>query len=484
MLSLLLSVALVIASPINSVRQNTIHNAIEDIGKVDILGSSAHEFGHDIMRHEPDSDWNAEGTEMKRIRLDAETLSPRDTDDQDFGLTWINDIDGSPSLDFANDNYTPPFSVLDSPELPFDINGDTRGEYTTPETQMMPTSTVSTKEKIEEGMWKLSRNLATVGDVWKEYTRGLNGKPSIKALEAEFGAKWRSDDADRILYYGRRQIYEMIEDLIRQRQTDDEAVAQVEALRKSNNWSIHTLQKNLKHFQAKNGRIEKIGSEPDDVPYTLLRNLTTVPQVWQEYTVGIYGNPSVRSLDIEYGSKWRTSTPEDRKFDNGRKRIYNYIESSIQQGKPEQEAVNELETIRARHSWSLGTLQHYISQHDDWNQIPTYTLARNLTTVKEIWAEYKEGINGNPSVESLDSNYGPKWRGNIVEQKYYSQRKKIYSLVENLVSNGLSDDEAVERLDKYLLGIQRKASWLGTQNQAEIVETILNPTESPLNAGN
>ena len=330
----------------------------------------------------------------------------------------------------------------------------------------------------------LNKDPSTVGAVWQEYTRGLNGKPSIKALEAEFGAKWRSDDADRVLYYGRRQIYEMVEDLIRQKQTDDEAVAQVEALRKSNNWSIHTLQKNLKHFQAKNGRIEMIGSEPDNVPYTLLRNLTTVPQVWQEYTIGIYGNPSVRSLDIEYGSKWRTASPQDRIFNNRRTFIYNYIESSIQQGKPEQEAVNELETIRARHDWTLNTLQYYISQHDDWNQLPVYKQYRNLTTIKEIWAEYKVGINGNPSVQSLDSNYGSKWRANIVEQKYYSQRKKIYSLVENLVSHGLSDDEAVERLDKYLLGIQRKASWLGTQNQAEIVETILNPTESPLNAGN
>ena len=41
--------------------------------------------------------------------------------------------------------------------------------------------------------------------------------------------------------------------------------------------------------------------------YRLSRQVTTVPELWREWTVGLGGLPSVVSLDASYGSRWRTT---------------------------------------------------------------------------------------------------------------------------------------------------------------------------------
>ena len=39
--------------------------------------------------------------------------------------------------------------------------------------------------------------------------------------------------------------------------------------------------------------------------YKLSREISTVPDLWREWTVGLAGLPSVEELDRRYGSKWR-----------------------------------------------------------------------------------------------------------------------------------------------------------------------------------
>ena len=322
-------------------------------------------------------------------------------------------------------------------------------------------------------IYRFNRTISTVGQVWQEYTRGLNGNPTVKDLEAEYGAKWRNSDAERNFFSGRKRIYEMVDTLIGMGQTEDEAVDKVEELRATNNWSLNRLQSSLKFYNVSNGSIERRTNEFDSIAYCQFTNLSTVPQVWQEYTMGIYGQPSIRSLDIEYGSRWRNTSAAGKLY-SGRKAIYNAIESKISQGTVENEAVNEFETMRKQYNWSLNQLQQHISKgkkQNKMNQVPEYKQYRNLTTIRDIWNEYKVGINGNPSVESLDSTYGPQWRGKGVDRTFYYRRKKIYSVVESLVSHGMSEEEAVASLDKYIWEKCHQPPWL-EYNGAEVVELL------------
>ncbi|MGH3054454.1 MAG: transcription activator GCR1-like domain-containing protein [Gaiellaceae bacterium] len=56
------------------------------------------------------------------------------------------------------------------------------------------------------GNWQL----ATVQQVWNEYQNGLNGGPSLRQLEEECGAEWRSETNNRKFFNTRLAIYEEI----------------------------------------------------------------------------------------------------------------------------------------------------------------------------------------------------------------------------------------------------------------------------------
>ena len=54
-----------------------------------------------------------------------------------------------------------------------------------------PTSTSSEPSVDKESKYRLD-DVSTVPEAWNEYEKGINGKPSIKAL-IESKAKWRRD---------------------------------------------------------------------------------------------------------------------------------------------------------------------------------------------------------------------------------------------------------------------------------------------------
>ena len=39
--------------------------------------------------------------------------------------------------------------------------------------------------------------------------------------------------------------------------------------------------------------------------YKMQRGLKTIKEIWDEYTVGLKGQPSIKSLDERYGASWR-----------------------------------------------------------------------------------------------------------------------------------------------------------------------------------
>ena len=200
------------------------------------------------------------------------------------------------------------------------------------------------------------RNLKTVPQAWQEYKYGLNGSPSIETMIANFGLSWLTSRADDSYYHKRRKLYSYIQKAIDGGQSEVDVVHQLEKIRIEQNWTLSTLQDNFSSLtiDKASGRLEFFYSD-----YELLRNLTTVHQVWEEYKYGKNGNPSVESLEIDSGTGWITSNTE-RRYYYSRKRIYDYILNAIRTGSPEEDAVNDLEKLRLENKWTLKMLQQNI----------------------------------------------------------------------------------------------------------------------------
>lgn len=78
--------------------------------------------------------------------------------------------------------------------------------------------------------YRLSRQVVTVPDLWREWTVGLGGLPSVAALDAAYGSSWRSP-SERQYYSMRKVIIDEIIAMAGNSLEDQEAIAiAVEAL--------------------------------------------------------------------------------------------------------------------------------------------------------------------------------------------------------------------------------------------------------------
>jgi hypothetical protein len=50
----------------------------------------------------------------------------------------------------------------------------------------------------------MSRTVKTVEMLWREWTVGLGGKPSINALDSTWGSRWRSGRQSELQWYSLR----------------------------------------------------------------------------------------------------------------------------------------------------------------------------------------------------------------------------------------------------------------------------------------
>jgi hypothetical protein len=82
--------------------------------------------------------------------------------------------------------------------------------------------------------------------------------------------------------------------------------------------------------------------------------------------------------------------------------------------------------------------------------VPVYLMKRAFQDVINLCLEWKEGVDGGPSVESLEAQFGSRWRRVEKERKYFERRKPIYRLVDG-VSNtlGVPYMSAAESVESY-----------------------------------
>lgn len=71
----------------------------------------------------------------------------------------------------------------------------------------------------------------------------------------------------------------------------------------------------------------------------------TVPELWQEWTIGFDGGPSVQAMDDAHGQTWRGKNHALGQFYSMRRTIINEVKRKSGNG-PVRPAINELEQQR------------------------------------------------------------------------------------------------------------------------------------------
>ena len=82
---------------------------------------------------------------------------------------------------------------------------------------------------------------------------------------------------------------------------------------------------------------------------TALARVFTVKDAWQEWQEGLAGQPALRELEARWGSRWRPGNAVRIAFSR-RKVIWDEILACTARGKSVDEAVAELELLRASRS--------------------------------------------------------------------------------------------------------------------------------------
>ncbi|KAG2229729.1 hypothetical protein INT48_002063 [Thamnidium elegans] len=78
-----------------------------------------------------------------------------------------------------------------------------------------------------------------------------------------------------------------------------------------------------------------------------------------------------------------------------------------------------------------------------------YKMKRNLVTINDLWQEYDVGLSGNPSIKSLEEEFGTKWRKSRTESKFFSTRLIVYKEVQKISRDDcISTEEAAKKLER------------------------------------
>jgi hypothetical protein len=90
-------------------------------------------------------------------------------------------------------------------------------------------------------------------------------------------------------------------------------------------------------------------AEPGLPAVTALARVYTVTDAWREWQEGLAGRPAIRELEERWGSRWRPGNTVKVQFCR-RKVIWDAVRARVARGKTEEEAVAELEQLRAGRS--------------------------------------------------------------------------------------------------------------------------------------
>ncbi|KAK9465133.1 transcriptional activator of glycolytic enzymes-domain-containing protein [Lipomyces arxii] len=191
---------------------------------------------------------DSSGTSMLGDPMDAVV----GTQTQDGSQRSSNGTNGQ--ADTTNNGVTGPPSVLNASQLNNNLlmsvstHGNTVSNPVTP----MRSHHRRRSSMHLDAQYKMDRATQSVDRFWEEWTIGINGAPSIQALNATFRASWRSEVAERKFYSQRLVLVRTIEWMARTRHISaSEAVDELEKRRRNENISLSRLCRILREEETK-----------------------------------------------------------------------------------------------------------------------------------------------------------------------------------------------------------------------------------------
>lgn len=78
----------------------------------------------------------------------------------------------------------------------------------------------------------------------------------------------------------------------------------------------------------------------------------------------------------------------------------------------------------------------------------TYRMSPQVKTIPDLWQEWTVGFGGGPSVESLNTRFGCKWRKSVAHRQWYSRRRRLIRVIQDRISNGGAPAAVIEELEQ------------------------------------
>lgn len=103
---------------------------------------------------------------------------------------------------------------------------------------------------VQVPSYKLSRQVTTVPDLWREWTLGLAGLPAVAALDAAYGSRWRSP-SERQYYSMRKVVIDEIIIIAGSPSNTDGVAAAIEALEQQRVQGKSSLDKLIKQIKER-----------------------------------------------------------------------------------------------------------------------------------------------------------------------------------------------------------------------------------------
>ena len=76
-----------------------------------------------------------------------------------------------------------------------------------------------------------------------------------------------------------------------------------------------------------------------------------------------------------------------------------------------------------------------------------YRFQNNPQTVREVWAEFTEGVDGQPSIKQMETMYQTSWRRDPATNKRFCRRKALWKAIEVGLVRGYTLDFVIDLLE-------------------------------------
>lgn len=213
--------------------------------------------------------------------------------------------------------------------------------------------------------------------------------------------------------------------------------------------------------------------------YCIDRKIKTVYELWDRWFHGTKDQPSIYTMEVSFGARWRLDRPsQQQRFMREKRVIYTIAEYISKTGNSTSEALAIAEEIRLslRPSPSLYNLFQVFKQDNDdgidtmadhnhtggdccelykeyINDPTLFKFSKDTKTVQDLYNEWFIGSTNKPPVAWLQKHTGARWRPrSSIEHSRYFKYKKVIEQVEKLIKIGYSVDQAVDSTQRSCSG--------------------------------